>query len=82
LCYNKEIFGKEVRLPVKNLLVVALLSAVLFGAVAGVSTAAECSLGQDVITASDAGGGDLTNKDIGIIFLCIAAVALVLILLL
>lgn len=65
----------------KKLLVVVLLSVVLFGAVAGVSTAAECSLGQDVITASDAGGGDLTNRDIGIILLCIAGVALLWILL-
>ena len=62
-----------------KLLSVLLVAMMLFGITAGMVAAAQNS--SDVITASDAGGGELTNQDIWIIIAIIAGIALLIILL-
>ena len=63
----------------KRLLNVLLVAMMLFGLTAGTIALAQGS--SDVITSSDAGGGDLTAQDIWIIVAIIAGVALLILLL-
>jgi hypothetical protein len=57
-----------------KLLSVLLVAMMLFGATAGIVAAAQNS--SDVITASDAGGGELTNQDIWIIIAIVVGIAI------
>ncbi len=59
-----------------NILLVAMM---LFGLTAGIVAAAQSS--SDVITASDAGGGQLTVQEIWIIVAIVVGIALLIILL-
>jgi hypothetical protein len=65
-----------VKFKVLSVLLVAMM---LFGATAGLVAATQSS--SDVITSSDAGGGELTNQDIWIIVAIVVGVALLVILL-
>ena len=62
----------------RKLMSIFLAAVMLFGIV---GTAAFAHTSSDVITASDAGGGELTNQDIWIIVAIIVVVALLVILL-
>jgi len=55
-----------------KLLSVLLVAMMLFSVTSGIVAAAQNS--SDVITASDAGGGELTNQDIWIIVAIVAGV--------
>ena len=57
-----------------KLLSVLLVAMMLFGVTAGMVAAAQNS--SDVITASDAGGGELTNQDVWIIIAIVVGIAI------
>ncbi len=65
-------------MKVKSLSIL-LVAMMLFSLTSGIVAAAQNS--SDVITASDAGGGELTNQDIWIIVAIVLGVALLIILL-
>ncbi|MCK4905135.1 hypothetical protein KAS42_02670 [bacterium] len=61
-----------------KLLSVFLVAMMLFSVTSGIVAAAQNS--SDVITASDAGGGEMTGSDIAITVLCVFGVLLLIIL--